>query len=488
MVENRVLAGRYRLLEPLGRGGMAQVWSGQDLRLGRPVALKLVDLGAAAPTAGARFRREARVTARLAHPNIVSVYDTGVDQATAFLVMELLRGPTVQARLASDGRLSIGEVVRVGTQVAAALTAAHHAGVVHRDLKPSNVAYVNDRQVKVLDFGIARLIESTTDRTRLTQTNTVLGTAAYLSPEQASGAPADGRSDLYALGCLLFALAAGEPPFVGESPLAICAQHVNAPTPSLSDRRPDAPAGLAALVADLLRKKPTDRPADAAAVHDRLVALEAGPSQPSSAELTQRLDSTGTRTEVLERPAGAVARSRAWPHPRLIAGGAVMAVIVVIALLLALPGGSSPHRSTAGTRPAATTRPAPATSTLPPSTTTPAPSTIAPGTSVPTSPIAGITNFSQAVSRAEAAGDITPSAGRDLLNRSTDLLSTAESGHLTDASHKVADLVHHLGDLTKSGQVTAAGQQILTGPLTALEQVLPLQSGGPGPPPAKKAH
>jgi serine/threonine-protein kinase len=466
-VDDRVLAGRYQLLASLGSGGMARVWTALDTRLGRQVAIKLLDLDAADSSAGARFRQEAQVTAGLAHPNIVSVYDTGVDQKTAFLVMELLRGPTLDARLASDGPLPIEEVLQVGGQVAAALSAAHDAGVIHRDLKPSNVAYASDGQVKVLDFGIARLIESTTDRTRLTQTNTVVGTAAYLSPEQASGASADSRSDLYALGCLLFALAAGEPPFGGESALAICAQHVNAPPPSLVQRRADAPAGLVALVADLLRKNPTRRPPNAAVVRDRLDELQAGPSW-STAAPTRPLTSGPTPTEVLTHPSDVVARARTWPRGRLAAVGAGIAVLVAIVLLIALSARSSPHHSSAAIRPPATT--------VPVSSTTVA--------SAPTSPVQAVTDFSVAVSRAAGAGDIAPPAAQDLLNRMTDLLTTVQGGHTSDAAHKVADLVHHLGDLAKSGQLTVAGQQVLAGPLAALERAIPPQSGpgGPGPP------
>ena len=474
-MDDRVLAGRYQLLALLGSGGMARVWTAQDTRLDRQVAIKVLDLDEADASAGARFRQEAQVTAGLAHPNIVNVYDTGVDQNTAFLVMELLRGPTLHARLASDGPLPIEEVLQVGAQVAAALSAAHDAGVIHRDLKPSNVAYASEGHVKVLDFGIARLIESTTDRTRLTQTNTVIGTAAYLSPEQASGASADSRSDLYALGCLLFALAGGEPPFGGESALAVCAQHVNAAPPSLLQRRADAPAGLVALVADLLHKDPARRPPNATVVRERLDELQAGPSW-SAAAPTRPLTSGPTPTEVLTHLSELIAGARTWPRRHLAALGAGIAALVAIVLLLALSGASSPHRPSATNRSPATTVPVSSTTVAPASSTTVAP--------VSTSPVQAITDFSQAVSRAEGAGDIAPPAAQDLLNRMTDLLTTVQGGHTSDAAQKVTDLVHHLGDLAKSGQLTPAGQQVLAGPLGALEREIPPQFGpaGPGPP------
>ena len=203
----------------------------------------------------------------------MTIYDTGVDGTTAFIVMELLAGPTLIERVTRADRLALPEVLKVGEQVCLALSAAHAAGVVHRDIKPSNVAYAGNDTVKVLDFGVARMIEATTGQTDLTLTATVIGTASYLSPEQARGDPVSPSTDLYALGCLLFALVTGGPPFRGESALVVCSQHLYKEPPHLSVVVDGVPPGLSALVDDLLKKNPADRPADAELVRRRLVSV-----------------------------------------------------------------------------------------------------------------------------------------------------------------------------------------------------------------------
>ncbi|MBD3784763.1 MAG: serine/threonine protein kinase, partial [Micrococcales bacterium] len=268
--QERRLAGRYVLDAPIGRGGMGEVWRATDTVLGRQVAVKTIDLGRVPDEAGAvRFEREARATAGLSHPNVVTVHDTGVEGDTAYLVMELLPGPSLADRL-REGRLPVGEVVDVARQVAAALQAAHAGGLVHRDIKPANVVRAADGRLRVLDFGITQLGDAAGSQA-LTATHTVMGTAEYLSPEQARGGRVDGRADLYALGCVLFALLTGRPPFSGPTPVATMLQHTNDPVPDVTKLRPDTPPWLAALVTSLLAKDPADRPADAGAV---LAALD----------------------------------------------------------------------------------------------------------------------------------------------------------------------------------------------------------------------
>jgi len=239
--EQRRLAGRYVLEAPIGRGGMGEVWRGTDTVLGRQVAVKTIDLRSLRDESGAaRFEREARATAGLSHPNVVTVHDSGVEGDTAFIVMELLPGPSLADELAS-GPLPVEEVVEVGRQVASALDAAHARGLVHRDIKPGNIAYAADGRVRVLDFGITQLSEPTGSQA-LTATHTVMGTAEYLSPEQALGGRVDGRADLYALGCVLYALLAGRPPFKGATPVATMMMHANDPVPDVRALRPDTPA------------------------------------------------------------------------------------------------------------------------------------------------------------------------------------------------------------------------------------------------------
>ena len=241
--ERRRLADRYELEDAIGRGGMGQVWRATDTVLGREVAVKTIDLRTVPDESGAaRFEREARVTAGMSHPNIVTVHDSGVEGDTAFLVMELLPGPSLAERL-REGPLPVAEVEEVGRQVAAALDAAHARGLVHRDIKPGNIVYAADGRVRVLDFGITQLAESTGSQA-LTATHTVMGTAEYLAPEQAMGGRVDGRADLYALGCVLYALLAGRPPFSGPTPVATMMMHANDPVPDLA-RGPPRDARLA---------------------------------------------------------------------------------------------------------------------------------------------------------------------------------------------------------------------------------------------------
>lgn len=277
---SRLLGGRYRLGESLGRGGMAVVWRAEDELLGRSVAVKTLDLtGPDSETAAARFQREARATAALNHPNIVTVFDTGSEGDTAYLVMELLPGQTLSDELRERGPFPVTEVRSIGEQVCAALAAAHAAGIVHRDIKPGNIARTADGSIKVLDFGITQFLDDVLGGgQQLTMTNTVMGTAAYLAPEQAQGGRVDERADLYALGCVLMALLTGEPPFEGATPVATLLMHTQEPPPDVRERRPEVPAAMAVLVADLLVKDPAQRPASAAAVGERIRHLESAPT------------------------------------------------------------------------------------------------------------------------------------------------------------------------------------------------------------------
>ena len=200
------------------------------------------------------------------------MHDSGVEGDTAYIVMELLPGPSL-ADLLADGPLPVDEVVEVGRQVASALDAAHARGLVHRDIKPGNIAYAADGRVRVLDFGITQLTDSTGSQA-LTATHTVMGTAEYLAPEQAMGGRVDGRADLYALGCVLYALLAGRPPFKGATPVATMMMHANDPVPDVRALRPETPDWLADLVHGLLAKSPDDRPAGAATVAAALAARE----------------------------------------------------------------------------------------------------------------------------------------------------------------------------------------------------------------------
>jgi hypothetical protein len=263
-----VLGGRYVLGELLGTGGMAAVWRASDLVLDRPVAVKVLSPQLAADAGfAARFEREARHAARLAHPRLVTVFDCGTDNGRPFIVMELVEGRTLRQVLDQAGPLPPGQAVAIAVQVCEALEVAHAAGLVHRDVKPANIVLPGG-EVKVLDFGIARA-DGLSGGTR---TLGVLGTAAYLSPEQASGGPAGPQSDLYSLGCVLFEMLTGAPPFAADSAVGLAYQHVHGDPGLPSARRAGLPARLDAITARLLAKDPAGRPAGAAAARAGLLA------------------------------------------------------------------------------------------------------------------------------------------------------------------------------------------------------------------------
>ena len=263
-----VLGGRYVLGEVLGTGGMATVWRARDEVLGREVAVKVLSAQYAAdPGFLARFEREARHAAGLSHPRLVTVFDSGVDGRTPFIVMELVAGRTLRQVLDQAGMLPAAEAVRIAAAVCEALEVAHAAGLVHRDITPANIVLAGG-EVKVLDFGIARAEGGT----GVTGTAVVLGTAAYLSPEQASGRPAGPQADLYSLGCVLFEMLTGAPPFSADSAVGLAYRHVHDDPGPPSARRPGLPARLDQITARLLAKDPAGRPASAAAARAGLLA------------------------------------------------------------------------------------------------------------------------------------------------------------------------------------------------------------------------
>ncbi|MFB7475885.1 protein kinase [Kitasatospora sp. NPDC056184] len=276
----RALNGRYELVEILGVGGMATVWRGVDHVLGRQVAVKVLNGGLADdPRFAERFGREAQHAAMLVHPRIVMVFDSGVDQGSPYIVMELVQGRSLAALLAQRPGLPVEQAVGIAAAVCEGLAHAHAAGLVHRDIKPGNIMITDDGGVKVVDFGIARAGSSH----NLTQTASVLGTAAYLSPEQATASPLDGRTDLYAVGCVLTEMLTGAPPFTAETPVAIAYKHVGELPAPPSARRPGLPPVLDAVVLRLLAKHPAERPADAAAARAELLACVPGlvPADPT---------------------------------------------------------------------------------------------------------------------------------------------------------------------------------------------------------------
>lgn len=281
-MEGQLFGGRYQLLRQLGEGGMGQVWEARDEVLGRLVAVKVIALLAGGGSRGdevrARFLREARITAVLQHPNIVTIHDlgeTGVEGGTApFLVMELLRGEGLDA-VTGRGPAALADAARWGAQICDALADAHAAQVLHRDIKPSNVLVTAAGTVKVLDFGIARAADPYATANRLTQTGFIVGTPPYMAPEQARGRP-EARSDLYALGCLLFELITGRLPFQAPDTIGFLTAHLTETPPAPSTIAGHVPPDWDELVLTLLRKEPGERYASAAEVARALRRLEDG--------------------------------------------------------------------------------------------------------------------------------------------------------------------------------------------------------------------
>ena len=252
-----VLAGRYRVERELGRGGMAKVFEGTDTVLGRKVAVKILAPKFAEDDSFVqRFRREAQAAARISNPNLVGVYDTGSDDGVHFIVMEYVEGRTLAEYLAGGGRIMPDRATQIGEAVCSALSAAHAQGVIHRDIKPGNIMLTPAGQVKVTDFGIARM---TMTAETVAQTAAVLGTASYLSPEQAQGQPVDGRSDLYSLGCVVYEMVTGRPPFLGDSPVAVASKQVLEQPIAPSQLNPDVTPDLDAVILRALAKNPANR-------------------------------------------------------------------------------------------------------------------------------------------------------------------------------------------------------------------------------------
>jgi len=354
----RTLAGRYLIGEVVGRGGMSTVYRARDETLHRDVAVKILlpSLAQGDPAHVARFAREARAAAALRHPAVVRIFDTGQDRGTHFIVMEYLAGQSLD-RLLADGRaLEPDQAAGIASQVADALAAAHAAGILHRDVKPANVMIGPGGGVKVLDFGIARAGQDPT----LTLPNFALGTAAYMSPERVTGGAGDERSDIYSLGCLLYAMLTGRPPFVGESTLSVLHQQVH--------DRPVPPRGMGAQIAapleavvlSMLAKDPAERPQSASEVAGRLSSPGRAGALPA------------TPPPVIYRPD----RRR-----RLLAVLALTAALA-LALVLATSGGSGTkapgaHRTARSTitshRSVTTRHPAARTSVVTRSTATAAP-------------------------------------------------------------------------------------------------------------------
>jgi eukaryotic-like serine/threonine-protein kinase len=311
-VEATIWAERYQVEECLSATRMAEVLTATDLLLDRRVVVKLL-----APNADRlRFEREAHTAASLAHANIVQLFDYGEEGGRPYIVFECLAGGSLEQRLADGVPLSTSDALRIGTEIASGLAHAHGRGVVHRDLKPANVLFDSEDRAKLADFGIALLGGADT----LTDDGTVLGTAAYISPEQAEGEVVTPASDVYSFGVLLYRLLAGRLPFEGDNAIEVAAMHRSAEPPPLQELRPDAPPRLGALATAALAKRPEERPRDGTAL---LAELESTSSPPSLAD-----------ADTVIRPPGLYRRR--WRGRRLLAGAALALTAIAGALVAAV--------------------------------------------------------------------------------------------------------------------------------------------------------
>jgi serine/threonine-protein kinase len=439
-----VLGGRYALLAVLGTGGMATVWRARDEMLGREVAVKVLSPHYAAdPEFLARFEREARHAAAVSHPRLVTVFDCGVEGGTPFIVMELVAGRTLRQVLDETGMLPSGQAVTVAAAVCEGLEAAHAAGLVHRDITPANIV-LNGGDVKVLDFGIARA-----DGTRdATATGTVLGTAAYLSPEQASGQPSGPQSDLYSLGCVLFEMLTGRPPFTADSTVGLAYRQVHDDPGPPSALRPGVPARLDHVTALLLAKDPAARPPGAAAARAALLAV----LSPMGNSGTAVLDVTPD-----------VPRRERRPRPLETVLAAMLAAALV-ALTVALVTGRSGSGPTVSTPPAT-------------SPVSPEPSAVASQT--PAATPAGLSSAAAAAAtlvgdlkEGVTNGQVTQQAGQQLFQQLQQLLFPPPGQGDQQLQQQYSQLVQQYTQAKSQGQVTGQAVTTLSSAISALGAAL----------------
>jgi eukaryotic-like serine/threonine-protein kinase len=498
-----LVGGRYRLEQQLGRGGMASVWQAWDTRLDRGAAVKLLDpVWRDDPVVLERLRREAHAVAGLAHRHIVGVYDCDAAEDAAYLVMELVDGRSVSELLAEWGPLPVPQAVSIAAQVCDALGAAHAAGVVHRDIKPSNIL-VGAGGVKVCDFGIARL-QRAAGQAALTGTGAVVGTCHYMAPEQATGERVDGRSDLYAVGCVLYMMLTGGPPFTGTNPMDVLDLHLHEPPVPLSAHRDDVPAALDQLVGELLAKHRADRPATAWTVRDRLAAIEArlaGSGDPHppitplpagdeptqltlvspialAAAVTPSFEDTGStgRHRSALAPAPVLGWAGRWLSGWVVLLVAAAVLTTVVAAIALVRGGGNPD-TPVGAPPPATAFPdteaPPADLAAPagPSQPTPPPSASASPTAptaAPTSPARStsldqITGLAAVLQQQVDTGQLKRKTARTLLRDLNEVARHLSAGETTEAAHTFSEFRERVTELRSNGE--------LTGPLPDLDLI-----------------
>lgn len=428
----RLIADRYEVGALLGSGGSSHVYRARDRRLDRDVAAKILHLRHGEPQARERFLREALLGGRISHPNAVKVLDAGEDDDALYIIMEFVPGEDLAARLARAGPLSESEAVDIAVQVLDVLDAAHRVDVVHRDVKPSNILLADDCRARLVDFGIAKPLQDLT--AGLTQTGEIIGTAKYLSPEQARGDPPGPPTDLYAVGAVLFEAISGRPPFTADSPVALVLAHRDEEPPALASVTDGVHPGVAAIVDQALAKQPAQRPASAAAM---ATALRNGLEHPRAAG-----------TALLSRPtlAHPTPATASTSRRTLVIAGAVGALIGFAAIALANRSGDDHanvrskdvQETTSTVTPASTAATVTTTATTAPTTTT--------------TPSTGAVSIGTLTDLLSASPEDYGKKGRDLLDK----LQEVQRKRGRDQGEKAADLIEDISDWVQDGELDAA--------------------------------
>jgi len=463
-IEGRVLADRYAVGELLGRGGMAEVYLATDRVLDRPVAFKV--LGGWLANDGTfveRFRREALAAARISHPNLVAVFDAGSEDGVHYIVMEHVPGETLADVLRRDGRLHPDRAIRIAASVADALEVAHAARIVHRDVKPANVMLTPDGRTKLMDLGIARSI----DGESITHTSSILGTAGYISPEQARGDPVDHRSDIYSLGCVLYEMLTGRQPFEAQDPLGVAYKHVHeVPVPPASIESSIPPA-LEAVTLRAMAKEPSERfqsVADMASALDDRTAPVAPVAATTPMPALTRTALPAARTDTLPRRVDRVRRRRSLVPVLLV----LAALALLGGLAFALFGGDRPSGLAA---PADSPSPSPSSS--PSSSPSPTPT--------PLDPVQGAIDALQGVvAQGVSDGTIRDKAAEEIQKGIDEALHEFTAGDTDKALEKLGDLERKVDDLVDHDEIAHSEKQKLEKAIEELAQQMSLAAPSEG--------
>lgn len=447
-----VIGERYRIESLIAEGGMAKVYRATDQRLGRTVALKVLSAHLATDTQFvARFEAEAKAAASLDHPNVVRVFDTGVDRGRHYIAMQYVQGPTLAELVARDGTLEPSIAVNVAARVCDALAAAHRLGLVHRDVKPANIILEDARTVKVMDFGIAK-----TATGGLTQAGDVLGTAAYLSPEQARGDAVDLRSDIYSLGCVLYEMLTGRTPLPGDSLLEIANR--------LATERPAPPSELNGavgveldrVVMRALEKNPDRRFESASRMRE---ALQAVGGTPGSHPIPKTLVAPAAQDRRRKR--------RSWPPVAALGLLGLVALIIGVRMLVSAMTGSEAQPSPSATLPeVAVEAPSPARQT---------PSAVEVASPSGAEAVAGAVDALRSfVESAITSGDMSADAGEDVLSEASKARSEYDDEEFGDAVEHIGKAREELEEYREDGEVASGAVSSISGHLDNLQRLVSL--------------